>query len=268
MIHNKTEFALYMDESGSAKPSPRDAAPYFAVGGVLVKRQDESVIANQIIEFKRRWEISENTALHGNEIRSRKKNFAWLGLKPKEEQDAFLCDLSNTITCCPIIVHACVVSRQGYLKRYFERYGEKTWEMLKSAFMILIERSAKYASQNDGKLMVYYEKAGKNEDRLMEEHFDTIRSEGHPFALEGSAKYDPLSPGTLDNILCGIEGKTKQNLLIQVADLCLHPVVRAKDQSENTAFQALRQNQRLVDSVLQEDQLPTMGIKYYCFEDP
>lgn len=28
------EFALYLDESGSPKPSPDDSSPFFAMGGV------------------------------------------------------------------------------------------------------------------------------------------------------------------------------------------------------------------------------------------
>jgi len=37
----KREFALFIDESGSPKPNPKDNTPYFALGGVLVKRVDE-----------------------------------------------------------------------------------------------------------------------------------------------------------------------------------------------------------------------------------
>lgn len=40
----------------------------------------------------------------------------------------------------PIIVHGCVVSRCGYLDRFKKEYGSETWEMMKSAFSILLER--------------------------------------------------------------------------------------------------------------------------------
>ncbi|USR90916.1 hypothetical protein NEA10_19165 [Phormidium yuhuli AB48] len=98
-------FAFYIDESGSPKPNPRDSASHFAVGGVLVRQDDESLIRLKITDFKKRWKIDEPVALHGNEIRSRKKNFAWLGLKSKDEQNQFLQDLTDTIVDCPIIVH-------------------------------------------------------------------------------------------------------------------------------------------------------------------
>ncbi len=69
-------FAFYMDESGSPKPNPKDSASYFAVGGVLIEHNDESSICLQIADLKKRWGIDESVPLHGNEIRSRKKNFA------------------------------------------------------------------------------------------------------------------------------------------------------------------------------------------------
>jgi hypothetical protein len=43
--------------------------------------------------------------------------------------------------------------------------------MMKSAFTILVERTAKYAAINNGTLMVYYEKAGKTEDKLIEQGY-------------------------------------------------------------------------------------------------
>jgi Protein of unknown function (DUF3800) len=62
----KSEFALFIDESGSPKPNPLDTASYFALGGVLVKRADEQLIEDKVKEFKQRWNIDKNTPLHGN----------------------------------------------------------------------------------------------------------------------------------------------------------------------------------------------------------
>ncbi|MHC5853676.1 DUF3800 domain-containing protein, partial [Nostoc sp.] len=38
------EFAIYIDDSGSPKPDPKDQYPFFAMGGVLIKRNDEQII--------------------------------------------------------------------------------------------------------------------------------------------------------------------------------------------------------------------------------
>ncbi len=70
--YRRGELALFLDESGSPKPNPRNSAPFFAMGGVLVERADESTIETLLAEFKDRWEIDPNVPLHGNEIRSQK----------------------------------------------------------------------------------------------------------------------------------------------------------------------------------------------------
>jgi hypothetical protein len=138
---NKSEFALFIDESGSPKPNPQDPTPYFALGGILVKRVDELVIEEAVADFKQRWNISQDSCLHGSEIRSKKKGFAWLGKLSEQERNKFMEDLTQTIISLPLIVNACVISRSGYHDRCLDKYGENTWEMMKSAFSILVERS-------------------------------------------------------------------------------------------------------------------------------
>jgi hypothetical protein len=73
-------------------------------------------------------------------------------------------ELTQMITACPFTVHACVISRSGYHQRYLELYGDNTWEMTKTAFSIVVERAAKFVAKQDGKMMVYYEKMGREED--------------------------------------------------------------------------------------------------------
>jgi Protein of unknown function (DUF3800) len=262
---NVGEFALFIDESGSPKPNPRDEASYFALGGVLLKRDDEALVASEVEAFKQRWDI-EGKALHGNEIRSQKKNFAWLGTRSEGEQAKFMDDLTRTITSLPIIAHACVVSRSGYLDRYLNRYGTETWEMMRSAFTILIERSAKYAKKYNGSIMIYYEEAGKKEDRLIKKYFEDLRTAGHPFDSSNASQYQPLENGELSNCLRGIEGKKKNNPILQVADLCLYPIARSKDNPDDRAYMALKEKNILVDSNLRSEEIKTFGIKYYCFD--
>jgi hypothetical protein len=261
------EFALYLDDSGSPKPSPKDPAPFFALGGVLIQRTNEQIIKTFLKDFKKRWDIHEDTPLHGNEIRSKKKKFAWLKKLPQQELNRFHEDLTSTIIQCPILVHACVVSRHGYLDRYLEMYGENTWEMMKSAFSIVVERAAKYAELHNGTVMVYFEAAGKTEDRLLKEYFQELRSQGNPFDSSRSEKYSPLSKDHFSRLLRGIDSKTKQSLVMQLADLCLYPVVDIKKSQNNRAFSALQEANLLIDCCLEPSQIPTIGIKYYCFDN-
>lgn len=259
------EFALFIDESGSPKPNPKDTAPYFALGGVLVKRVDEVVIEQAVAGFKQRWNISLDTPLHGSEIRSKKRKFAWLGKLSEPERNNFMVDLTKTITSLPITVHACVVSRQGYHNRYLEKYGDNTWEMMKSAFSILVERSVKFVGDKNESIMIYYEEAGKKEDRLLKQYFNEIRESGHPFNSNNASKYSPLNAERISKCLRGIEGKKKSNPILQIADLCLYPVARGKDKPGDRAYLALKENQILVDSQLSSEVIKSRGIKYYCF---
>lgn len=266
-MSEKQSFAFYIDESGSPKPNPKDNTSYFAVGGVLVKQDDESFIEEEIQDFKKRWHIDPKVALHGNEIRSRKKNFAWLGLETQEVQNNFMNDLTHTITALPITVHACVVSRQGYLNRYFERYGQDTWEMMKSSVSILLERISKYISAENGEVMVFFEKAGKREDHLITSYFNDLRSKGLPFNPQTSGKYKPLYADEIKKTLVGIDGKYKGNLIMQVSDLCLYPVARARENPNDKAFVALSKNNRLINCLLDSEEINMIGIKYYCYDD-
>ena len=267
MSENNQEFALFIDESGSPKPNPKDTVPYFALGGVLVKRVDEAIIEQAVADFKQRWNISLDTPLHGNEIRSKKKRFAWLGKLSEQQRNKFMEDLSTTITSLPIIVHACVVSRQGYHNRYLKKYGDNTWEMMKSAFSILVERSVKFVGDKEESIMIYYEEAGKKEDGLLKQYFKEIRESGHPFDNNNASKYSPLSAEQISKCLRGIEGKKKSNSILQIADLCLYPVARGKDRPSDRAYIALKENRILVDSRLSSEEIQSRGIKYYCFDN-
>jgi hypothetical protein len=265
--NDSVQLALYIDESGSPKPNPKDSAQHFALGGVLLERKNEQIVELAISGFKERWGIAPATPLHGSEIRSKKSNFAWLGKLSSQEQQRFQADLTQTITSLPIIVHACVVSRPGYLGRYLEKYGTQTWGMMRSAFAILVERSAKYAITQSGSIMIFHEKAGKIEDRLMKEYFREIRSSGHPFDASNASKYSPLNNSELAKHLQGIEGKSKQNSILQVADLCLYPIARSMDAPDNQAYVAMKEANLLIDCSLQPEQLESLGIKYYCFDN-
>jgi hypothetical protein len=153
------------------------------------------------------------------------------------------------------------------LNRYLETYGDNTWEMAKSAFSILVERVAKYAAVKNNSIMVYYEEAGRTEDRLIKQYFNELRSSGHPFNNETAQKYSPMSVVDLAQLLRGIEGKRKSNLILQLADLCLYPVVHGKGKPDNRAFVALKENNLLVDSHLDSSEIDSLGIKYYCFDN-
>lgn len=260
------EFAIYIDDSGSPKPNPRDSTPYFAMGGVLIERGNEERIEAALCAFKEHWNIPIETPLHGSEIRAKRGAFTWLDQLPEDELIRFHTELAEMVTRCPAVVHACVISRIGYFKRYADLYGTETWEMMKTAFTILLERTVKFVASRDGKVTVYYEKIGRREDRLIESYFRSFRAEGHPFNQNNAAKYNPLLPVEVIKRLSGIEGKTKKNPMLQISDLCLYPIARVKDRPNDRAFVAMRTARMLVDDHIEIEHLASEGIKYYCFD--
>ncbi len=137
---------------------------------------------------------------------------------------------------------------------------------MKSAFSILVERSVKFVSDKDESIMIYYEEAGKREDRLLKQYFKEIRESGHPFDSNNASKYSPLSAEQISKCLRGIEGKKKNNPILQIADLCLYPVARGKDKPDDRAYLALKENQILIDCQLRSEDIKSRGIKYYCFD--
>jgi hypothetical protein len=261
------DFAIYIDDSGSPKPNREDSAPFFAMGGVLIDRSDLQKIEDEVSSFKDRWQISLDVPLHGSPIRSKKKAFSWLGKLTENELEQFHCDLGETITRCPIVVTACVISRVGYCNRYLDRYGPKTWEMMKTAFTILLERTAKFVARHDGRLMVYYEKMGRREDRILEGYFRDFRDHGSPFDPTNSAKYLPLSCDDLKKRLEGIEGKTKKGAAMQISDLCLYPIVNSLHQPSNRALKRMRDARVIIDDLLKAEEIATHGVKYFCFDE-
>lgn len=197
----------------------------------------------------------------------KKAFFQILGKLTEQERAQFMEDLTATIVGCPIVVHACVISRSGYFNRYIKKYGVNTWEMMRSAFSILVERTAKYVAINNGTLMVYYEKAGKVEDKLIEQYFRELRSSGHPFNPATAAKYSPMPASQMSELLRGIEGKGKNRPELQLADLCLLPIIMSKEKPDNQPFVAMKEEKLVVDCRLQPDQIVALGIKYYCFDN-
>jgi hypothetical protein len=259
------EFALYLDESGSQKPSPHDRTPFFAMGGVIIERGSEEIIKSLLDSFKTRWGIDIDTPLHATEMRSKKKKFSFLKDFSDEQRSIFYTDLHNVIASCPIVIHACVISREGYIKRYLDIYGEDTWEMMRSSFSILLERSAKYVQKQKGKLMVYYEEIGRKEDKKLKKYFNEIRLNGLPFNQNTSQKYNPCTTEILSKILSGIEGKRKDDSVIQIADYCLHPIANAKLNPDNRAYHAFKNNNLIVDCIIQPEEIDEIGVKYYCY---
>lgn len=148
---------LYIDDSGSRRPDHRptartDRMDYFALGGVLILEDEIDGLIKAHKAFVATWELEY--PLHSSRIRGRRGPFSWLRTQP-DRAALFLNALEEFLVGLPVLGIACVVDRPGYVARYTERYGGQPWLMCKTAYAILIERSAKYAYRSDVGLEIF-----------------------------------------------------------------------------------------------------------------
>jgi hypothetical protein len=262
-----TTLSLYVDDSGTRHPDhgpkTHGSASWFGLGGILVREPDEERVRDAHAQFCSRWPQIRGAPLHSNEIRYAKGVFGFLGLD-REVRNAFMDDLTQVLTAVPVLGHACVIDRAGYMARY-DLYGERRWLLCKTAFCVLLERVAKYALLHGAKLRVYVERSDKVTDSLMGRYYDELRSTGMPFDSSKSAKYGPLDAHQLAGTLYDLKFKNKSSPLMQFADLYLWPICKAAYDA-NRPYDALRNHGRLIDCVVSSDQIAELGVKYSCFD--
>jgi len=262
-------YHLYVDDSGSRysnKPqAPRvDGMDYFALGGILIDEADVSAVQASHSDFLRRWGLT--AALHSTKIRGRRGAFSWLSTD-ELKANAFLADLEKFILDSPIVSIACVIDRPGYVARYAEKYPEP-WLLCQTAFAILIERASKFVRERSGgRLVVYFEEAGKKEDRAILAYMKALKSAGMPFRGSADAGYESMSPDEFRAIVQGEPNRvTKKSPMIQLADLVLYCMARGGYDESYPPLQALHARGRIIDAMLKVGEIPTRGVKYSCFD--
>lgn len=263
-----TTLHLYLDDSGTRQPDKaqqqrRDGMDYFALGGIIVRQEDIGALLQAHESFVTGWGVE--APLHSTKIRGRRDAFTWLGKDAQQEAD-FLGELQDLMLSLPILGIACVIDRPGYVARYADQY-EKPWLLCKTAFAILVERAAKYAARYNCKLEIYFEEAGKNEDRAIMEYAKALRSEGMPFEGDEASKYESLSAEEFTFHIMGEPNRvTKKVPMIQIADLMLYPLAKGGYDPTYAPYVSLMNAKRVIDAELEEKERPSRGVKYSCFD--
>ena len=265
------KYLLYFDDTGSRDPDKNpykdnrdDSMNCFGLGGILIKEEDVEEVLQKHKEFCGQWNI--DYPLHSSSIRGGRKQFAWL--RTPENSGLFIPALQDYLMSLPITGIACVIDRPGYVKRYKERYNDHLWFMCKSAFTILIERSAKFADRNGRKLEVFFEQTGKKEDRDLEQYLSELKESGNPFDTSTSNSYQPFKSEDYKRIILGKpQRKTKKVPMIQIADLILYPMAKGGYDPNYYPYRKLVEAGKLIDSHLEENERSSLGIKYSCFDE-
>jgi len=261
---------LYLDDSGTRHPD-RDRGQrsvhghdWFGLGGVFIRDRDVEALTSRYRSFCTKWNIVY--PLHSAEIRSRVASFRWLRKRSESERAEFFADIGALVTSSELTATACVIDRPGYNHRYRERYGQSRWLLCKTAFTVVVERSAKFARDHDCRLRVYIEKSDKKTDGMLRGYYDELRASGHPFDVEAASKYVPLSAAELREVLYEFRTKNKSSPLMQIADIVLWPMCIGGYDPDNRSYTALRHAGTLIDCKLAAEDLPVKGIKYSCWD--
>lgn len=261
---------LYLDDSGTRYPDhapgrlPKHGYDYFALGGVLIKEEDENIARELYSNFCKKWQI--NYPLHSVDIRGKQKQFKWVGNLTENKQVLFYEELYQLLAQSPVIGIACIIDRPGYNHRYLERYGHQRWLLCKTAFTVLIERAAKYSDEQGYKLRVLPEKCNKKEDGMLKEYYQYLKNNGMPFDQNTSSNYTPLNADDFKRLLYEFKLKEKSSPIVQLADLYLWPMAIGGYDRNNRPYKRLLQDKKLIDCFCEQDLLPFQGIKYSCFD--
>lgn len=261
-------YHLYIDDSGSRdldrNLDAQNGSKWFALGGILIREDDEADARAAHARFCERWDITY--PLHSYDIRTKVNEFAWINTLSQDEMKRFYGELGEFLLELPVLGTACVIDRGGYNAKYRAKYGERRWKLCKTAFTIVAERAAKYAFAHDCRMKIFYERCTKQHDAAIEAYFRDLRDNGMPFDPGRSEKYEPFGQAELRHTLWDIKKKFKSSVLMQVADLYLFPMCVGGYDPNYRAYAELRQRTKIIDCVLDAEQIPKLGVKYSCFE--
>ena len=105
------------------------------------------------------------------------------------------------------------------------------------------------------------ERGDKTTDARMRRYYDEMRATGMPFNATSMASYAPLHAPALAETLYEFKMKSKSSPMMQLADLCLYPVCRARYEANHFPDQRLKESGRLIDQHLASEDVATCGIK-------
>ena len=260
---------LYMDETGNRHPDKKSDASrlgrdWFGFGGILVKGEDNDEVRALRQSFAEKWKLGDNPA-HITDMLSEHKKFAWLGRVSQSQRDEFWDDWRKVLCRAPVMGLGCVVDRPGYVARGYLKKHADAWRLCRSAFDITVERAVKIARLEGRKLHIVFEQDAAI-NLSITNYFKNLKENGLGFDAGNSAKYTPLTQAIFAETLGRIQHKPKAHPLLQLADSYIYAMSRHAYDKKFALYRHLRDAKRIADFALENEHLPHMGVKYYCFD--
>lgn len=258
---------LYLDETGARHPDKASGLParsdWFAMGGVIIRQEDRDTARTMRNEIAAKWGVTY--PFHITDMINERGRFSWLGRKTQKERDLFWSEYREFLATVPVVGVGCVIDRAGYAARGYVKKHEDRWLLCRSAFDIVVERAAKYARSEGRTLSIIFESdAGMNS--VIESYFHNLRENGLEFDKDKSGKYTPLSKVEFENTLTSIENRPKDNKILQIADSYIYAIARRGYDRRFDVYRRLVDDSRIIDCLLDKEDIPALGVKYYCFD--
>lgn len=265
------ELTFYMDGTGNRlpdrKPDPsRAGRDWFAFGGYLIAEEDKDSARREWATMTDKWRVKH--PFHITDMLAERKKWSWLGNLTEADRSQFWSDYRQFLSAVPVIGHACVIDRPGYVARgYVEKHGNDRWLLCRTGFDIAVERAAKYARKLGRRLRIVFE-SDPPYNKTVIGYFKDLKQKGLAFEENTSGKYHPLTQQQFAETLTTIEFKTKESRLLQIADSYIYAIARGKYDRKFWLWRELRDERRIVNFQLDgdADALKAMGIKYSCFD--
>ncbi|MBY3333923.1 DUF3800 domain-containing protein [Rhizobium laguerreae] len=260
-------FTLYLDETGARHPDRASGLParsdWFAMGGILVRQEDKAEAKQRRDDIAGKWGVT--SPFHMTDMINERSKFSWLGRLTQRERDSFWAEYREFLADVPVIGIGCVIDRAGYAARGYVKKHEDRWLLCRSAFDIVVERSVKYAISQGRQLNVVFE-ADVAMNSIIESYFRNLKENGLEFDKSNSGKYQPLSREDFQLTLTSIENRPKENRILQIADSYIYAIARRGYDKKFDVYRRLIDAKRVIDCLLTKDEVPALGVKYYCFD--
>lgn len=260
-------YNFYIDETGNRNPdkkpdTQRLGRDWFGIGGILILSEDEPEIRQKHGDFMNKWGI--RSPLHMTDMLGQHKKFSWLGRLSDRDHDRFWSEYKFLLSNIPVIGLSCIIDRPGYVARGYLANANR-WLLCRSAFDIAVERACKFGRRDTKKLNVVFEEdAGIN--KIMKGYFQNLKQNGLAFDANRSDRYAPLRQDEFSAILGQISHKPKSHPILQIADSYLYAMARHPYDKSFHVYRRLRDARKIANFALTNEEIPTMGVKHYCFE--